>query len=404
MKRKLWVAAWAAMMAAGLAAPPARAQQDKPVRIVVLEDLSGMYMGNGGPNMVLATRMAVEDFGGKVLGRAVEVSALNHQNKPDLGSSLAGQAIDQGGATAFVLGGSSAAGLAATAIAKQKAITTMVTGGYAANFVREQCSPYGTQWAPSTDALARTAAKGLVETGGKKWFLITADYAFGKALSTDVGEALKTAGGQVVGEAKHPLDSPDMASQLLQAQSANADVIALANAGPDLVTTIKQAREFGIGSKLAALLVFTNNVVAMGLDVTQGMRFPVASYWDLNDDTRAFGKRMMERNKGEVPTMGHIMAYVSTTHYLQSVEKAGTTDAAAVAKAMRQIPIKGKILQNASIQPNGRVVMDMFLVEVKKPAESRDPKSDLYKVLETLPGRDLFTPADKSGCPNLVSQ
>ncbi len=377
--------------------------QDKPFRILVLDDLTGMYQGNGGPNTVLAATMAAEDFGGKALGRKIEVLSAGHDNKADLGASLAGRYIDNEGVSALVLGGSSSAGLAAQAIAKQRGITTLVTGGYASNFVTDQCSPYGTQWAPSTDALANAVAKGLVDAGGKKWFFITADYVFGKALFADASKAVAAAGGTVVGEAKHPLNSPDMASQLLQAQSSGADVVALANAGPDLITTLKQAREFGVGSKLASLLVFTNNTVAMGLDVAQGMKFPVNFYWDRNEASRTWGQRFMARNNHQVPTMGHAMAYIATQHYLKAVAKAGTDDAKTIARVMREIPIEGDMISNAKIQSNGRVTMDMMVVEVKTPKESKDPKADLYKIVSSVPAASLFTPAEKSGCASLVT-
>lgn len=403
MKNVFLIAAAALALTAGLSLHQANAQE-KPFKILVLEDLTGMYQGNGGPNTVLATTMAAEDFGGKVLGRKIEIISATHDNKADLGASLAGRYIDQEGISAMVLGGSSSAGLAAQAIAKQRGITTLVTGGYASNFVTDQCSPYGTQWAPSTDALSNAVAKGLVDSGGKKWFFITADYVFGKALYADASKAVAAAGGTVVGEVKHPLNSADMASQLLQAQSSNADVVALANAGPDLVTTLKQAREFGIKSKLAALLVFTNNVVSMGLDTAQGMRFPVAFYWDRNDASRAWGERFMARNNRQVPTMGHAMAYVSTMHYLKAVAKAGTADAKTIAQTMREIPIDDGMISNAKIQANGRVVMDLMVVEVKTPKESKDPKTDLYKITDTISGAKLFTPADKSGCNSLVTQ
>lgn len=396
----------ACAMAFGLVVGPSAGfvrAEDKPFRILVLDDLTGMYQGNGGPNTVLAATMAAEDFGGKVLGRKIEILSATHDNKADLGASLAGRYIDQERVSAMLLGGSSSAGLAAQAIAKQRGITTLVTGGYASNFVTDQCSPYGTQWAPSTDALSNAVAKGLVDAGAKKWFFITADYVFGKALFADASKAVTAAGGAVVGDARHPLNSPDMASQLLQAQSSNADVIALANAGPDLVTTLKQAREFGVASKLAALLVFTNNVVAMGLDVAQGMKFPVNFYWDRNDPSRAWGQRFMARNNHQVPTMGHGMAYVSTSHYLKAVAKAGTDDAKVIAKTMRELPIEGDMISNAKIQANGRVTMDLMVVEVKKPSESKDPKADLYRIVSTLPGADLFTPAEKSGCTSLVT-
>lgn len=402
MKKVVSVGLAALAVACGFS-PVAGVAQDKPFRILVIDDLSGIYMGNGGPNTVLAATMAAEDFGGKALGRKIEVVAVNHQNKPDIAAALAGRYIDQEGVSAIVLGGSSAAGLAAQAIAKQKGVTTLVTGGYASNFSAAQCSPYGTQWAPSTDALANAAAKGLVDAGGKKWFFITADYAFGKALFNDTSKAVAAAGGSVLGEAKHPLDLPDMASQLLQAQSSGADVVALANAGPDLVTTIKQAREFGVSAKLASLLVFTNNVVSMGLPVAQDMKFPVAFYWDRNDKSRAWGQKIMARNGKQVPTMGHALAYVATTHYLKSVAKAGTDDAKTIAKTIRELPIDSDMISNAKIQSNGRVVMDLMVVQVKKPGESKDPAADLYKILDTVPGDKLFTPAEKSGCDSLVT-
>jgi len=403
MKRTFVASMMALGVAASLFAAPAHAQE-KPFRILVIDDLTGIYQGNGGPNTVLATTMAAEDFGGKVLGRKIEILSANHQNKPDIAAALAGRYIDQEGVSALVLGGSSSAGLAAQAIAKQRGVTTLVTGGYASNFVADQCSPYGTQWAPSTDALASAVAKGLVDAGGKKWFFITADYVFGKALSADASKAVTAAGGTVVGEAKHPLDSPDLASQILQAQNSGADVVALANAGPDLVTTIKQAREFGMSSKLAALLVFTNNVVSMGLDVAQGMKFPVAFYWDRNEPSRAWGQRFMARNGKRVPTMGHALAYVATQHYLKSVAKSGTDDAKTIAKTIREIPIDDGMISNAKIQANGRVVMDLMVVEVKTPKESKDPSADLYKILYTISGATLFTPAEKSGCQSLLSQ
>ena len=195
-----------------------------------------------------------------------------------------------------------------------------------------------------------------------------------------------------------------MASQILQAQNSGADVVALANAGPDLVTTIKQAREFGMSSKLAALLVFTNNVVSMGLDVAQGMKFPVAFYWDHNEPSRSWGQRIMARNGKQVPTMGHALAYVATQHYLKSVAKSGTDDAKTVAKAIREIPIDGGMISNAKVQANGRVIMDLMVAEVKTPKESKDPSADLYRILYTISGATLFTPAEKSGCQSLISQ
>jgi branched-chain amino acid transport system substrate-binding protein len=379
------------------ASVPGAANAQSPFRIGVVEDLNGTYSGNGGPNTVLATRLAVEDFGGKVLGRPIEVVAVDHQTKPDIGSALARQLVDQQGASALVLGGSSAVGLAVQSYAKDRKVTTLVTGNYAASFSGRACSPYGTQWAVSTDALAGAVADAVVEQGGKKWFLIVVDYAFGHDLAADARKAIAAAGGSVVGEVRHPLGTTDMSSILLQAQTSKADVIGLANAGPDLVTTIKQSKEFGI-KNTTAMLVFVNNVVAMGLDVAQGLRFAVNYYWDMNDQSRAIAKRMMAKNGNVVPDMGHVLAYISTLHYLQAVEKVGSDDPAAVNKAMRELPFTDGMLSNPRIQENGRVVMDLYVAEVKSPKDSKGP-ADLYRIVETIPAEKLFTPADKSGCP-----
>lgn len=389
-------AAMALLLAQGPLAKPARA--DAPFRIGVVEDLSGVYSGNGGSSMVLATRMAVEDFGGTVLGRPIEVIAVDHQNKANLGSALARQLVDDSHASALVLGGASSVGLAVQAYAKEKRVTTLDAGGYASQFSGPGCSPYGSQWVPSTNELANAVAEAIVKEGGRRWFFITADYVFGNGLSAAASQAVKAAGGSVVGEVKHPLGTADMSSPLLEAQASGADVIGLANAGPDLVNAIKQGRDFGVSSKMAAMLVFTNNTVALGLDVAQGIRFAVSFYWDLNDDTRAWTKRFMARNGNAVPTMGHAAGYSSTLHYLQAVAKAGTDDAATVDAAFKALPITDKLLDNPHMLANGRVVMDMHLVEVKTPAESKSP-ADLYKVIETIPGDTLFTPAARSGCP-----
>jgi branched-chain amino acid transport system substrate-binding protein len=383
---------------AALAQAPAGAQ---PVRIGVIDDLSGIFSGNGGSNTVLATTMAVEDFGRSVLGRPVEVISADHQNKPDIGASLARQFVDQRGVSAIVNGGASSVGLAIQAYARERKITTLISGGYAANFSGEGCSPFGTQWAPSTGALANAVAEAIVRAGGKKWYFITADYVFGHNLTADASRAVREAGGQVAGETKHPLGATDLSSPLLAAQASGADIIGLSNAGPDLVTTIKQAREFGVASKLTAMLVFANNVVAMGLDQAQGLRFAVNFYWDANEETRAWAKRIMARNGNTVPTMGHALAYVATTHYLKAVAEAGSTEPEAVARAMRTLPITGNLLANPKVQANGRVTMDMLLVEVKKPSESKHP-ADLYRILDTIPAAKLFAPAEQSGCKFLV--
>jgi branched-chain amino acid transport system substrate-binding protein len=377
----------------------ASAQAAEPFRIGVVEDLNGTYSGNGGPNSVLATKMAVEDFGSTVLGRPIEVVAVDHQTKPDLGVTLTKQLIDQNHVSMLNIGGSSGVGLAVQNVAKDRKITTIQSGNYAASIAGRSCSPYGTQWAVSTTALARAAAGALVRAGAKTWFIIEADYAFGHDLANDVQQTVQADGGKVIGRTLHPLATTDMSSPLLQAQSSKAEMIAFANAGPDLVNSVKQAKEFGI-TNTAALLVFINNVVAMGLDTSQGLRFPVSFYWDANDASRAFAKRLMARNGGTAPGMSHGMSYAGTLHYLQAVAKVGSDDPVAVNKAMREMPFTDGILKNPHIQSNGSVAMDLMLVQVKTPAESKYP-NDLYKVLDTVPSADLFPTAEQSGCTEL---
>jgi branched-chain amino acid transport system substrate-binding protein len=391
----------AAVSAFVIATPLPAFSADAPFRLGVIDDMSGIYSGNGGPGTVLATTMAVEDFGGSVLGRKIEIVTADHQSKPDIGAAQARQFIDQKGVSAIITGGASSVGLAVQAIARELKRTTLVSGGYASNFSGDGCSPYGTQWAPSTSELSKTIARGIVEAGGKRWFFIVADYVFGRNLAADAGQTVKASGGEVVGQVMHPLNSTDFASQLLSAQSSGASVIGLANAGPDLVSTIKQAKEFGISSKLATMLVFENNVTALGLDTAQGLRLAASFYWDLNDETRAWSKRFMARNGGAVPTMGHVLAYLATTHYLKAVAAAGSDDAQRVQAKMLEMPIEGNLIQHARIQANGRVVSDMHIFEVKSPAESKGP-ADLYKHVATLPGDDLFVAAEKSGCPYLA--
>jgi branched-chain amino acid transport system substrate-binding protein len=387
----------AGLPALGAVGPMRRANaQAQPFRIGIVEDLAGPYSGNGGPNTVLATRMAVEDFGGQVLGRPIEVVAVDHQTKPDVGSSLARQLVDQRGAPVLILGGSSAVGLAVQNFAKEKQVSTLVTGNYAASFSGRSCSPYGTQWAVSTGELAGAIAEGVVKAGGNTWFLIVVDYAFGHDLAADATRAVQAAGGTVIGQVRHPLATADMSAPLLQARASGAKVIGLANAGPDLVNSVKQAQEYGLRNT-TAMLVFVNNVVAMGLETAQGLRFAVNWYWDLNDATRTLARRIMARNGNVVPDMGHVMAYTSTLHYLQAVAKVGSSDAEAVNKAMRDLPFTDNNLSNPRILANGRVVMDLYLAEVKKPGESRSA-ADLYHIRETIPGERLFLPAERSGC------
>lgn len=391
----------AATLLATAATAPAFAQEE-PVRLLVLDDMTGIYSGNGGPNTLRAVQMAVEDFGGEVLGRPIEIISADHQNKPDVGSALAQQFIDEEGVVAMTLGGSSAVGLAAQARAGESGVVTLATGGYAPNFSGDQCTPYSFHWAPTTRELARGVAGAVVEQGGDSWYLITPDYVFGHALAADATAAIEEAGGEVVGETVHPLNTNDMASALLSAQGSGAKVFGLANAGTDLETTIKQAGNFGLSDRLAAMLVFANNVQALGLEQAQNIRMATSFYWDLNDETRDFGNRIMGQNGGQVPTMGHAGAYSGVTHFLNAVAEAGTTDAEAVTAKMKEMPLSDGFYQNASIRENGRVVYDMLLVEVNTPDESEGP-ADIYEIVATIPGDELFLTAAESGCPLTVS-
>ena len=377
----------------------AAARAEEPFRIGVVEDLNGTYSGNGGPNSVLATKMAVEDFGGTVLGRPIEVIGVDHQTKPDIGVNLARQLIDQSHVSMLNIGGSSGVGLAVQNVARERKIVSIQSGNYAASISGKSCSPYGTHWAVSTTALARATARALLSAGAKTWYLVEADYAFGHDLANDVQQTVEAGGGKVLGRTLHPLATTDMSSPLLQAQSSHADIIAFANAGPDLVNSVKQAKEFGI-TNTAALLVFDNNVVAMGLDTAQGLRFPVSFYWDSNDPSRAFAKRFMARNGGTAPGMSHGMSYVATLHYLQAVQKVGKDDPVAVSKAMREMPFTDGMLNNPRIQTNGSVVVDIMLVQVKTPAESKSV-NDIYKIVDKVPGAQLFPTAEQSGCTQL---
>jgi branched-chain amino acid transport system substrate-binding protein len=366
-------------------------------RIAHMDDMSGVFSDHGGKGASVAVQMAIEDSGGEVLGRKIELLTVDHQNKPDQASAHARRFLDSENVNAIVFGGASSAGLAAHGVARERGKISLISGGYAPQFSGEQCSPYGTHWAPTTGALASAVAKGIVQQGGKRWFFITADYVFGHSLESEAAQAVEAAGGEVIGRVRHPLGTADLSAQLLRAQASGADVIGLANAGNDLVSSIQQAKEFGIDlNKMAGLLVFINNVAAIGSSDAQGTRLATPFYWDANEQSREWGKRFIERH-GRAPTMSQSMAYASTSHYLKAVKAVGTADADAVMKKMQELPIKSPVLENATLQGNGRVVMDMYLAEAKAPKEVKG-EWDLYRVVKTIPGKDLFKPAAETGC------
>ncbi len=372
--------------------------QEAPFRIGVINDQSGPYADQGGPGSVLAARMAVEDFGGKVLGKRIEILVSDNMNKPDIASTTTRKWFDVDGVSAIADGGSSAAGLAAQTVAAEKKKVTLITGGTAPDFSGKRCSPYGTQWATSSYALANTVVKDLVQAGNKKWYFLTTDFVFGHALENETTKAIKSAGGTVLGSAKHPINTSDFASYLLQAQAAKPDVVAVAAGGGDMILAVKQAKEFGLTAKLVALYVSQPEVDALGLAAGQGLAFATPFYWDLDDVTRDWTKRFLARHK-KMPSMIHANTYVSVSHYLKAVQAVGKDDAELVAAKMREMPIgKDALIQNAFIMPNGRVVMDMYVVQVKKPKDSKFP-GDSLSLVSTLPGKSVFEPIEVTDCP-----
>lgn len=396
------VARWLLYPALALLSGQAVAQDDV-VRLGVANDRSGIYSDLGGLGSEIATRMAVEDFGGTVLGKKIEVIGGDTQNKADVASTMVRRWFDTANLVAVVDGGASSTGLAAQNVAREKKGAALISGGFAGDFTGKQCTSIGTQWAPDTYALSNAVVRSTVEQGGKKWFFITTDYVFGKTLEETAGKFVKQAGGEVAGSTRHPLGATDFASFLLQAQSSGADVVGLASAGGDLVNLVKQGQEFGItqgGQKLLTFLTFINDVQGIGLEYAQGLTFPTAFYWDLDDDTREFTRRWQQKSGfTRAPSMVQTLSYVATMHYLQAVKEAGTFDGEAVNAKMRELPVTSKLIKNARVRPeDGRVIMDLFQAQVKKPSESKS-SNDVYNILATIPGDKVFVPLSDSECP-----
>jgi branched-chain amino acid transport system substrate-binding protein len=391
----------AAALATLLALPAYAQVSDDVVKLGVLNDQSGLYADITGQGSVIAARMAVEDFGGKVLGKPIEVIFADHQNKPDVGINVARQWIDTQAVDAMVDVPTSSVALAVQEVTREKNRMFLMSGPASSDLTGKACSETGIHWTYDTYALANGTGKALVKQGGDTWFFLTSDYAFGHALERDTAKFVTDGGGKVLGVVRHPLNTSDFSSFLLQAQASKAKVIGLANAGGDTINSIKQAAEFGVvagGQRLAGLLVFITDVHALGLKASQGLVITTAFYWDLNDETRAFSKRFMEKHKGTVPTMIQAGVYGEVLHYLKAVQAAGTDEAKAVAKKMKEMPINDFMTKNGSIRQDGRVMRDMYLVQVKKPEESK-AKFDYYKVLATIPGKEAFRPIAEGGCP-----
>ena len=390
-----------ACMAASILAGPVRAQvSDDVVKIAVLTDLSGLYSDNTGPGSVIATRMAVEDFGGKVLGKPIEVVVADHQNKADISAGIARRWIDDEKVDVITSVANSAVALAVQGITRDKSRVLLNTAAATSDFTGKDCSPTGFGWTYDTYALAAGTGKALTKQGSNTWFFLTADYAFGHALERDTSRFVAEAGGKTLGAVRVPINTMDFSSFLLQAQGSGAKVIGLGNAGGDFINSVKQAAEFGIvkgGQRLAGLLVVIQDINSLGLKVAQGLVVTDFGYWDMSDETRAWNKRFMERH-GKAGNYIHFGDYGATLHYLKAVQAAGTDEAKAVAAKMRELPVNDPATKNVRIREDGRVMRDSYLVQVKTPEESKGPW-DFYKILATIPAEESIRPLEQGNCP-----
>jgi branched-chain amino acid transport system substrate-binding protein len=384
-----------------LSASAALAQSKPPLKLGAILDMSGLYADITGAGSETAAKMAAEDFGGEVLGRKIEIIAADHLNKADLAASIARDMLDNQGVEAIIDVAASATALAAGEIAKARNKIVIFNGPGSIRLSNEACGPYTVHYVFDTFAQANVTGLAAVKQGLDSWFFLTADYAFGQDLEKDTASVVQKSGGKVLGSVRHPLNTSDFSSFLLQAQSSKAKVIGLANAGGDTINAIKQASEFGLmrsgGQKLSPLLAFITDIDSIGLETAQGLLLAEAFYWDLNDDTRAFSKRFAQRIK-RMPTAAQAGIYSSVGHYLKAVKAAGTTDAAAVMKIMKETPINDMFAKNGKIREDGRMVHDMYLFEVKKPSESKGRWDD-YKLLATIPGNEAFQSLEASRCP-----
>jgi branched-chain amino acid transport system substrate-binding protein len=399
MKTSAIAFAFAAL--AGFASGTAHAQiSDDVVKIGVLSDMSSLYADGTGHGSLVAAQMAAADFGGKVKGKPIEVIGADHQNKPDIGSNIARTWYDTEKVDTIVDVPTSSIALAVQQITKERNKVFLMSGPGSSDLTGVACSPNGIHWTYDTYALSNVAAKALVGRGEDSWFFITADYAFGHALERDASDIVKKSGGKTLGAVRVPLHTPDFSSFLLQAQASKAKVIGLANAGGDTITAIKQASEFGLqagGQKLVALLFQITDTYAVTLNMAQGMMITEGFYWDMNDETRAFSKRFLEKT-GRMPTMIQAGVYSAVTHYLHAIDATGTDEAKTVIAKMKATPINDFFAKNGRIREDGRMVHDMYLVQIKKPAESKGPW-DFYNVLATIPGDQAYRPMEEGGCP-----
>jgi len=378
-------------------AAPALAQG---VKIGILNDQSGVYADYGGKYSLEAAKMAIEDFGGEVLGQKIELVTADHQNKPDLAVSIARRWYDVEGVDMITELTTSSVALAVQELSAQQKKIDIVVGAASSRITGDACTPYGFHWAFDTRALGVGTGGALTEAGGDTWFFLTADYAFGYSLEKDTGDIVKAKGGKVLGAVRHPLNSSDFSSFLLQAQASKAKVIGLANAGLDTTNTVKQASEFGIvagGQKLAGLLLTLAEVNGLGLQAAQGLVLTESFYWDRDDKSREFADRFFKRTQ-RMPNMIQAGTYSSTLSYLKAVKAAGTKDSDAVVKKLKELPVDDAFARGGKVLANGRMVKDLYLFEVKKPSESKKPW-DYYKQLAVVAGDKAYPTAAESGCP-----
>ncbi len=393
------VAAGLALLA-GSASASAQGMSADKLAIGAIVDMTGVYSRHGGPGVVTAVQMAVDDFGGSVNGKPISVVSADYQAKVDVTSTIARRWIDTENVDMIIESTDSASALALWRLGSEKKKVIIGAGSATTALTNDGCMPYGIHYVYDTYALATGTGSAIVQEGGKTWYFITADYAFGHALEADTSRVVEALGGKVIGRSRAPLATSDFSSFLLQAQSSKAQVIGLANAGLDFVNSVKQASEFGItqgGQSLAAMLVFDTDVKALGLKVAQGLKFTTGYYWDRDDASRAFGKKYFAKTNA-MPSMVQAGAYSATMHYLNAVKATGTDDAEAVSNWMKANPVNDFFAKNGRIRPDGRMVHDMYLAEAKKPSESTSDW-DLMKILRTIPGDEAYKPLSQSTCP-----
>jgi branched-chain amino acid transport system substrate-binding protein len=387
-------------------AAPSWAQiSNDTVKIGVATDLSSLYADINGPGAIVATEMAIADFGGTVLGKKIELVSGDIQNKADVAASLAGRWYDAEHVDMIMGAGASSSSIAIEGVAGQKKKIFLAPDPASSDITGKLCNPYTVHWVYDTAALANGTGSAVVKSGGKTWFFLTADYAFGYALQRDVAAVVTKAGGKVLGEVRHPINTSDFSSYLLQAQASKAQIIGLANAGGDTINAIKQGAEFGIvkgGQKFAGLLVFASDIAALGLQTAQGLTLTETWYWDANDTNRAWTKRwQQERGTGtsKWPTMIHAGVYASILHYLKAVEAIkSAADGKAVVAEMKKLPTDDPLFGKGTIRADGRKIHDAYLYEVKKPSESKHP-GDFYNLKATIPASEAFRPLKDGGCP-----